>query len=850
MTRIHRSIFTLPSFTFALLALLMTAQPAKAIAIKPSAQEMKTNRLWLDEHLLKARFTPSSTAPIPQTPLLPQPGLDVYANNDPVIPNGRGNSPIRIGDKEYTHGLYVHAISKIVVHLPGPGKSFTAVVGLDHNDDTARGKGSVVFSVKVKDQVIFQTDVMRFATPAREVNVNLGGADTFTLEVGDAGDGIGWDQSDWADAKATLNDGKELWLGDMPIRDHRITGALPTAHRTSDLPFSFLYGGQPSDQLLATWPKKTATRQLDSFRREHTFTWTDPRTGLQVRCMAVDYKDYPVVEWTVYFTNMGKANSPILESIQGLDTQFERSTAGEFVLRGSKGDWDAPEGYQPYEDALPPDTTKRFAPDGGRPTNGPNGWPYYNLTMPGGGTIMAIGWPGQWACSFVRDSGAGLRVAAGQELTHLYLKPGEEIRSPLTALLFWQGADTVRAQNLWRRWFMAHNIPHINGQPPATMAQMQCYKSFENGGEQDLFETVNAFNKASIHYDLCWRDAGWYPCNGHWPNTGTWEVDPQRYPKGFRPFSDWLHAQGKKFIVWFEPERVGDPNSWLGKNHPEWLLGGTLLNLGSPEAWNWLVNHIDTLIREQGIDYYRQDFNMDPLSYWRQNDAPDRQGITENLHVQGYLAYWDELRRRHPTMLIDSCASGGRRNDLETLRRAVPLLRSDYQFGPDATMPNQSQTYGISSWIPYYGSGTGFTDKYSARSYYMPCFGFGGSNAATKQAYDECRKVAPSMLGDYYPLTPYSLQHTDWIAWQFNRPETGEGIIQAFRRDKNDEPSKVFHLSGLSASTRYEVTNFDTGIPITITGKALMETGITVEIKTEPGSAVIGYKVVGGKKRR
>lgn len=28
-------------------------------------------------------------------------------------------------------------------------------------------------------------------------------------------------------------------------------------------------------------------------------------------------------------------------------------------------------------------------------------------------------------------------------------------------------------------------------------------------------------------------------------------------------------------------------------------------------------------------------------------------------------------------MLIDSCASGGRRNDLETLRRAVPLLRSD-----------------------------------------------------------------------------------------------------------------------------------------------------------------------------
>jgi len=53
--------------------------------------------------------------------------------------------------------------------------------------------------------------------------------------------------------------------------------------------------------------------------------------------------------------------------------------------------------------------------------------------------------------------------------------------------------------------------------------------------------------------------------------------------------------------------------------------------------------------------------------------------MTENLYVQGYLAYWDGLLQQHPGMLIDSCASGGRRNDLETLRRAVPLLRSDYQ---------------------------------------------------------------------------------------------------------------------------------------------------------------------------
>ena len=91
------------------------------------------------------------------------------------------------------------------------------------------------------------------------------------------------------------------------------------------------------------------------------------------------------------------------------------------------------------------------------------------------------------------------------------------------------------------------------------------------------------------------------------------------------------------------------------------------------------------------------------MDYWRGADAPDRQGITEIRHVTNLLAYWDELRRRHPDMLIDECASGGRRNDLEMMRRAVPLWRSDKTMEP---IGQQSMTYGLSMWIPYFGTGT------------------------------------------------------------------------------------------------------------------------------------------------
>lgn len=53
------------------------------------------------------------------------------------------------------------------------------------------------------------------------MNVELGGAREFILEVSDAGDGISYDQADWAEARVSLADGKEEWLGGMPVRDSR-----------------------------------------------------------------------------------------------------------------------------------------------------------------------------------------------------------------------------------------------------------------------------------------------------------------------------------------------------------------------------------------------------------------------------------------------------------------------------------------------------------------------------------------------------------------------------------------------------------------------------------------------------
>jgi alpha-galactosidase len=269
------------------------------------------------------------------------------------------------------------------------------------------------------------------------------------------------------------------------------------------------------------------------------------------------------------------------------------------------------------------------------------------------------------------------------------------------------------------------------------------------------------------------------------------------------------------------------------------------LNLGNPQAREWLTSHVDRLLSEQGIDLYRQDFNIDPLDFWRNSDAPDRQGITEIKHVMGYLAYWDELRRRHPDMLIDSCASGGRRNDLETLRRAVPLLRSDYIIEP---VGNQAHTYGISFWMPYYGTGTGAVDTYMLRSVLCPhftaCFDMRRRDldyALVRRVLSQWREFAPNMLGDYYPLTPHSLDRTAWIAWQFDRPEAGQGTIQAFRRDQSFYELIRVQLRGLEPDSRYTLRDLDQPATREATGRELMEKGLSIAIQEQPGAVVITY---------
>ncbi|HKI69652.1 MAG TPA: NPCBM/NEW2 domain-containing protein, partial [Verrucomicrobiae bacterium] len=190
-----------------------------------------------------ARWTTAKFEPTAKTAEA-KPGLYVLANHDPVQFNARSGKPLNIAGVPYTHGLYCHAFSKVVVRLPGPAEAFTSIIGVDSNDETSGGRGSVHFSVVTDGKVQFKSKEMHEGIAGVPVKVNLNGAKEFVLQVDDAGDGISCDQSDWADARVKLKDGRELWLADLGFGKETFSKGPP---------FSFVYGGKSSTELLRDW---------------------------------------------------------------------------------------------------------------------------------------------------------------------------------------------------------------------------------------------------------------------------------------------------------------------------------------------------------------------------------------------------------------------------------------------------------------------------------------------------------------------------------------------------------------------------------------------------------------------
>lgn len=625
----------------------------------------------------------------------------------------------------------------------------------------------------------------------------------------------------------------------------------------SAFPFSFGYGqkrinGFPSE-LFSVVDETTETvgdKETKVLTLKHNGT-------LYVKLKISHYYSHGVTEWTVFFENKGEENSLVISSPE-TKLNFEGKLP---VLKGILGDH--ANKYTPYSIDLQNDIVE-YTSTVGRATH--YNFPYFNLEYGDGGVMLAIGWAGTWQASFGSDGENTVYTASSVNKLKTYLKPGETIRTALFVVAPYTKRNEHYATNFWRSWFVECNLPKADkdGTPLAPFSTC-CFASDtglpnSDGSISENKDTWRPTMKKMIQedtkVDFRWVDAGWYVCpdgsspepyvKGHdwWDTVGTWTLDPAKWPDdSFLESTEEARKNGMRTLMWFEPERVTDPEN-LAKNYgydASWAIrvdGERAIsnNIGDPACLKWTTDRICDVLRKNKVEMYREDNNCNAAALWRHldtADGEDRQGITECKFIAGHYKMWDDIIACTQSYggcgFVDSCASGGGRNDLESMRRGVPLLRSDADRTSTALRLSMTSTF--NKWIPFNGANTkeklrehdatGTSDPYVWRASYLCALNVDSQFVCDpdqdfgilRKGLREWKKVNPYLLKEFYPLTPWRSEANryDFTSYAYFDPDTEAGVLFAFRQENCNWDELKLKLPFIEKGEKYVFTDADNG---------------------------------------
>ena len=776
-------------------------------------------------------------------------------------------TPLTIGEQIFHSGFGTHGASHIHLNNLGGAVSFTARVGADRNCDslTSKNPPKLRFRVLSRGRLLLESPELTTATGAWLMELTLDGhVDELDLLVDCDHEALA--HADWADLRIVNRSGRLLEPG----------LGLP---RTGWLPVSFMIGEMESDEFFRRWGVTHRERECGIWT-EHDFVSGGAAAGLEVELKLRQFRTLPAVEWDLRLSNPGKNDSGRISNFRFL--KFENSATKLFRGhgscqhgRGAAAYWDS---FAPVPEDLTPESRIEFSATAGR--SSVEWMPYFNAfdELAECGFVFGAGWSGQWSAE-VGMRGCSLQL----EDFSARLRPGESLCMPSALAIHYRGTELLRGQNLLRRHLHEHILPRDGAGRPLQLPLAQL--TWGGMPEEEHLKRLEFLRRNHLPFDCYWIDAGWYGPEGTvspdefdtaWgENTGNWKFNPTILPAGLKNISRAAHAAGVRQLLWMEPERAV-AGTEVTREHPGWFLrehgsgrpgDSLLLDLGNPAAWEWCFETIVKIIDENGVDCFRQDFNLSPRPYWMAADeAEGRAGIHEVQYINGLYRLWRELKRKFPALLIDNCATGGRRLDFAALRYTVPLWGSDMSCFPDVRAEwQQEHVFGLSYWLPEFSFGTqnqSGGDSYMFRSaaaagVVVHLFSYQRTPVSAEypvewlfRMLEEAREAAPCHAGDFYPLTEYTHTHRAWQVWQFDRPDLGTGVLKIFRSAASPYERGRFCLRGLHPERIYQlytVAEDDGGGSVPegeFTGRELLETGLELTLTMPRSSRVIFYRRV------
>lgn len=247
------------------------------------------------------------------------------------------------------------------------------------------------------------------------------------------------------------------------------------------------------------------------------------------------------------------------------------------------------------------------------------------------------------------------------------LMPGESLDFP--TIVYYEFRNKLDLDCYKLHNFINNNYPERR---MPVMFNTWMYK-FEYIDFDNVAMQIERAKELGIEYFVI--DAGWFgkgKANEFWQYRGDWHENLEAGFKGrMKELSKLVRDAGLKFGFWMEIESCGVDSDIL-KAHPEYFFNYKnmyLLDFGKSEACKWLEDIICERLDEFSAEFIKFDFNQDTRL--------DYDGAAFVNYYKGFREVIANVKKRHPELYAQCCASGGLRMTFSTGRFYDGMWLSD-----------------------------------------------------------------------------------------------------------------------------------------------------------------------------
>ncbi len=356
---------------------------------------------------------------------------------------------------------------------------------------------------------------------------------------------------------------------------------------------------------------------------------------------------------------------------------------------------------------------------------------------------------------------------------------------------------------------------------------------------------------SELGIELFVLDDGWFGRrNDDTTSLGDWFVNEEKIKGGLGKLSKEINDMGLQFGLWFEPEMVS-PNSELYKNHPDWCIhvpgrnkstarNQLILDLSRKEVCDYIIKSVSDVLENASISYVKWDMNRNMTEAGSLVLSPKRQRETAHRYMLGLYRILEEITKKFPKVLFESCSGGGGRFDPGMLYYMPQTWTSDdtdaierlkIQFGTSLVYPSASMGCHVSA-VPNHQ-----VDRITpiqTRGIVAMAGNFGYELDITKlteeekdvirnqvKSYKEIRETI--QFGEIFRLlSPFEGNEVAWMNISKDKCEIVVSYIKQYAEpNKWNKPLK---LIGLEEDAKYKIVDQD----IILGGDELMNIGLII----------------------